>query len=893
MNFTTQPKLSRSEWNSVEEPVSEDEQRILKLIIDGYNDINIRHNNNASLLSKMKIDKSDAFENLLYHKFFKAGVSEIQAIRGLPTTLSKYTVKEESTKKMKKADLIRLENTSSKMHENRDTIMEYAFIDFCKEMLKLFTQEKYRYSHYLYTLVQLRDITVSNLNRHLMDFVDLAIAFIIESPTVQGKIVRGVILNAHDFIEQNPNLYKYNDITLYDHQKRLFSTMKSAYAKRHVEYQVVSNLVLYIAPTGTGKTLSPIGLSEQYRVIFVCAARHVGMALAKAAISARKCVAFAFGCETASDIRLHNYSATSYKLDKYSGGIGKVDNSVGHKVEIMICDVKSYLTAMYYMMSFNQTSSILTYWDEPTIGMDDTSDANPLHQIIHENWSENKIFNMVLSSATLPTADELKPMIDDFRNKFENVTVTEIKSYDCNKSITLMNKMGYCVCPHLLHEDYRKMIECAEYCDSNRTLLRYFDLKEVVRFIDYITESGDVSEDYSADAYFDGSIRNIKMNSIKLYYIALLKQVDEKRWSFIYKAMKDSLTKRGSLQQQQIKKSTSVDSSSKASNSSNKYEISTNETIYKMGGAIARTTSVALPTKKVQEDPIAIMREKSEASGNILITTVDAHTLTDGPTIYLAEDVDKIGKFYMQQSNIPREIFDKLITTITHNNEVLRILGELTARREDILGEEIKKENKMTKMTCNEFYAPAVKKVDEEIEDMQRNLKPVSLDPNYIPNTTLHQEIWVSKNSNHFVKNAFVPSIDPDTVKEIMGLKITDGMKLLILLGIGVFTESSDNAYLEIIKRLAFEKRLFLIIASSDYIYGTNYQFCHGFIGKDLQNMTQQKTIQALGRIGRNNMQQDYTARFRDDDIIANLFCANASNVEAQNMCRLLQSDDN
>ena len=881
MNFTTQPKLSRSEWNSMEEPVSEDEQRILRLIIDGYNDVNIRHNNNSSLLTKMKIEKSDAIENLLYHKFFKAGVSEIQAIRGLPATLAKYTVKEESTKKMKKADLIRLENTSSKMSENRDTIMEYAFIDFCREMLKLFTQEKHRYSYYLYTIVQLRNITVTNLNRHLMEFVDLAITFVNESPAVHG-----IILNAHDFIEQNPNLYKYNDITLYDHQKRLFSTMKNSYAKRHTEYQVVSNLVLYIAPTGTGKTLSPIGLSEQYKVIFVCAARHVGMALAKAAISARKCVAFAFGCETASDIRLHNYSATSYKLDKYSGGIGKVDNSVGHKVEIMICDVKSYLTAMYYMMSFNQTSSILTYWDEPTIGMDDTNDANPLHEIIHENWSENKIFNMVLSSATLPTADELKPMIDDFRNKFENVTVTEIKSYDCNKSITLMNKMGYCVCPHLLHEDYRKMIECAEYCDSNRTLLRYFDLKEVVRFIDYLTESGDISEDYSADAYFDGSIRNVKMNSIKLYYIALLKQVDEKRWQFIYKAMKDSLTKRGSLcQSQQIKKSMSVDSASKA------YEISTNETIYKMGGGIVRTTSVAPPTKKVSEDPIAIMREKSEASGNILITTVDAHTLTDGPTIYLAEDVDKIGKFYMQQSHIPRETLDELMRKITHNNEVLRLLGELTAKREDILGEEIKKENKMTKMTCNEFYAPAVKKVDDEIEDLQRSLKTVSLDSNFIPNTTLHQEIWVSKNPTNFVKNAFVPAIDPDTVKEIMMLKITDGMKMLILLGIGVFSESSDNAYLEIIKRLAFEKRLFLIIASSDYIYGTNYQFCHGFIGKDLQKMTQQKTIQALGRIGRNNMQQDYTARFRDDDIIANLFCANASNVEAQNMCRLLQTD--
>ncbi len=49
-----------------------------------------------------------------------------------------------------------------------------------------------------------------------------------------------------------------------------------------------ANLVLYIAPTATGKTLSPIGLSEGYRVIYVCAARHVGLALAKSAISIGK-----------------------------------------------------------------------------------------------------------------------------------------------------------------------------------------------------------------------------------------------------------------------------------------------------------------------------------------------------------------------------------------------------------------------------------------------------------------------------------------------------------------------------------------------------------------------------------------------------------------------------
>ena len=86
-------------------------------------------------------------------------------------------------------------------------------------------------------------------------------------------------------------------------------------------------------------------------------------------------------------------------------------------------------------------------------------------------------------------------------------------------------------------------------------------------------------------------------------------------------------------------------------------------------------------------------------------------------------------------------------------------------------------------------------------------------------------------------------------------------------MGIGVFKNHDSITYTEIMKELAEKQKLYLIIASSDYIYGTNYQFCHGVIGKDINNMTQQKTIQSLGRIGRGNIQQSYTVRFRDDEI--------------------------
>jgi hypothetical protein len=56
----------------------------------------------------------------------------------------------------------------------------------------------------------------------------------------------------------------------------------------------------------------------------------------------------------------------------------------------------------------------------------------------------------------------------------------------------------------------------------------------------------------------------------------------------------------------------------------------------------------------------------------ILLTTTDAHTLTDGPTIYLAEDIEKIGRFYIQQSKIPENVFSTIQQKIDRNNLILK-----------------------------------------------------------------------------------------------------------------------------------------------------------------------------------------------------------------------------
>lgn len=175
----------------------------------------------------------------------------------------------------------------------------------------------------------------------------------------------------------------------------------------------------------------------------------------------------------------------------------------------------------------------------------------------------------------------------------------------------------------------------------------------------------------------------------------------------------------------------------------------------------------------------------------------------------------------------------------------------------------------------------------ENIEQLRKQIVHLSLNPEYIPNRLEHQYKW-SRSSAETKSNLFTQSVDESTVKEIMELEIPTHYKLLVLMGIGVLIKQDNKKYEEIVKRLAQEQKLFLILASSDFIYGTNYQFCHGFIGKDLMDMTAHKILQAMGRIGRNSSHQDYSVRFRNDEMIHTLFQNPLVNREAINMNRLL-----
>ena len=858
----TQTKLTRTEWDSIEMPVNETEREILSLIMEGFSNLDITKNKTMSLFSFTKIEKTKENEKFLYDKYFNPiiqktiqkyctcasktkTVSYFNQLNKIAAEFSAISTENGGPiKKMKSIDLLRIQNLESNIENNKKIVYEFLILDFCNELCRYISKDNTKYAYYLYTLVQLSKSSIQNINTYVVSYMNSMIAVANDLVNLSKIIERAFI-----FIEQNPYLLEYEDKTLFSHQKQLFSIFR--------DNSCEANLVLYIAPTGTGKTLSPLGLSVKYRIIFVCVARHIGLALAKSAISMEKKIAFAFGCETASDIRLHYFAAIDFTKDRKSGGIRKVDNSNGAKVEIMICDVKSYLTAMHYMLAFNDAANVITYWDEPTITMD--YETHDLHAVIQENWRNNKIPNVVLSCATLPKEEEIMDTLADFKSRFDNAEIHTITSYDCKKSIPIIGKDGFCALPHTMYADHKDLIECVTHCESNKTLLRYFDLSEIVKFAFYINENHLISDGLIMQNYFK-NIADITMNSLKMYYLDLLKHIEGDKWSAIYTYMKTIQEVRFKPRNSIIKKTYSVDSVGQKTQTA---------------PAFARTTSLS-------SIPVVSPSPPPPPSSGILITTADAHTLTDGPTIFLTEDAKKIGNFYIQQSEIPKSVFQEIIQKIDSNNKLSSQLFDLERELEAI---EMPDESKKTKMKekDDDNKSADVKLLYKKIDALRKQIRYIAIDMEYVPNTKPHQMKW----TNEISTSAFCPNIDEDSVKDIMSLSVDNYLKVLLLLGIGLFVQGVDPRYLELMKTLAQQQDLFMIIASSDFIFGTNYNFCHGFIGKDMANMTQAKTIQCLGRIGRSAIQSTYTVRFRDDAFIYNLFKTPEENIEAKNMSKL------
>ena len=880
-----QTKLSKNEWEYIEIPIQGEEKTIIDFIKTSHsNPNNILYpyeslvyylkmsNNNLNIIETFIIDNYlkdyiiqlfsllDVYKSLYLNNKENYGPL-ITKIKGLMKnynitidhTNCNITHKNNGVIHIKSKDRIILTNTFSKKTMldfiNNDKIYDFVFL---KQIINIF--------HYLFKSGEHIDINVlfktpaetrqkitknmkdihtnfntfSVFNANIIDKIYGLMNIINETNTNDAcfcfkDIVKEItyfiasnisndfaIKNASGWIENNAIINKYSCIKLYDHQKQIINILNDT---QH------NHFIYYCAPTGTGKTLTPLAIARNYKVIFVCAARHIGLTFARNAISCGYKIALAFNCSDSEDIRLHYSAAKVFTKNYKSGGIFKVDNTVGDKVDIIISDLKSYPYACLYMKAFNAENNIVTFWDEPTISLD--YETHMLHDIIHRNWNENIIPNIILSSATLPNNTHVTNVANAFANKF-NCDVHYIKTSEFKKSICIYDMNSNISTPHLFLKnmgasyDYMKVI--LNSIKNDNTLMRYLHVESCIDFIKFYGNNSTLAKEW----YF------ITANEIKQLYIDVFDKLSNVEWD----------------------------------------------------------------TMSIKDNKLV----HSYYDNTIFFLTKDAYTLTNGASIFLTNDVFKIANYCFQQLNINKKELDKILSAIDYNNTILAKINTL----EKQMGDEEKKidpagekDKKMSRMLGDESSSK-IKRFQDKIDQYYETMKNTHINSIYIPNTyehlSKHSPNYIEKyaiNGNETFKPFTSTLNDHDIMRVVLVPNVEDYWRLLLICGIGIVSDTMNNEYNVLINEFASAQKLFMLIASSDYIYGTNYSFHHGYIGKDMTNCSRQKIIQALGRIGRGQVNQHYSIRMRDDDIINILFNDKTNNsIEAENMNKLFRFND-
>ena len=151
-------------------------------------------------------------------------------------------------------------------------------------------------------------------------------------------------------------------------------------------------------------------------------------------------------------------------------------------------------------------------------------------------------------------------------------------------------------------------------------------------------------------------------------------------------------------------------------------------------------------------------------NSSIYISSSDAHTLTDGPTIYMADNVDKISLFCLQQNKISKDVYSSLIKNLTINNEHYSSIEKLINQIEDT-----DDNDKQLKYT-----------LETKIKQIKNKLHKISIPDKYIPNTKAHKAVWCKNNKS----NSFIANIDEEDSTNILQIDDIDiKWKILLLMG--------------------------------------------------------------------------------------------------------------
>lgn len=184
-----QRKLSKSEWDGIEIPVNKDELEILRLIVNGFYNVQLKVNNTDSIFTHLKIEYNPQIEEFLYAKFFADKIKtlvekyNVLFIRFGSNTSSRknktcetdietqdnYYISVGTVVKLKSGDQIRLSRLNTDIISN--SMYEFVLYNNLEQMLEYKHKNNKKWLYYYYTLNQLVKNNVERLNKFIKEII--------------------------------------------------------------------------------------------------------------------------------------------------------------------------------------------------------------------------------------------------------------------------------------------------------------------------------------------------------------------------------------------------------------------------------------------------------------------------------------------------------------------------------------------------------------------------------------------------------------------------------------------------------------------------------------------------------------------------------------------------
>ena len=799
-------KFSRLQWNKIEKSYDDP---ITKAVLDAMQKLGL--NNNAEtteIVTDIKICGDEIYENIRKSLFDK-GLIDADTYIAKESDLkqvqkkSKNKNKKRPNQKLNKEEIIK-NNTVLHVSKNMEEVIKtfsytkynvaYGFHSQYAEIrlitflyaIKYWTDTKPINLPHCYELVlgirktlnnihllkNVSKIAINDLTRSYNNFVkycNFTYANMFE------KFPRLCLMTAYDIVFTNMSIKPYPS------QKTLMSNIKLGLKN--------GGLYCYKAMIGTGKTTFAIGLCESVNVqrilekaqgnktklqlLFACSVEPVRHQVCRMAYNQQIPFGIAVLENNGSTRIINNFSCKSD------------DNRI-----LVVADLDTTIELL------KKDQDYILFIDEPTVGAD--QENHPITKAVAKIMSLSPKIT-ILCSATLPDAEEIDPIILDFKGRHpEANSVTSICSKESLIGCEIINFDGSTILPHNDCNNMEELIVIIENLKTKPFIDRLYTAPVIYRLSERMKEMG-IKNVINLEKYFSDidalSQTNIQKAAILLLEILLAEK-------------NDSLIKKVCVPFGKIIIDENIDSTKEGEKEEGEED---------------------------ESDGFMWQEEKKE--------NVEESNVYNLDNIFTSEAYRYLGGCLVTVKNPYNFAYEKSKILRENCESATKIISKYTALIE-----------KFNQSLIKLDYIKNEDERSKKQQELQNNFKPEFTFPSHLRvNTMAH----VRK----FCKSMF-KSIDPKNLRYNFNLEslpldlnIPDWVMLLLFAGIGVYDPNHnllDQRYLDLVLDMTAEGKLSFLIADENICYGANYPFSHVIIDDEITKDHSIGTIfQLIGRAGR------------------------------------------